>query len=172
MPELMINSSLNSTKPSVPSGFLAHRRHRGLVFALLGLAPLGFLDASYLTIEHFLNKVPPCTIVHGCEAVTTSPYSLIFGIPTALLGALYYLAIILALVYYLDSKRAIIIKLTASFTAVGFAFSLWLVYLQLFVIRAICLYCMLSALSSTALFIIGLLVLKSHRAFERQTAID
>lgn len=79
----------------------------------------------------------------------------------ALMGALYYLAIILALVLYLDLRRDWIIKWTARFTTMGFLFSLYLVYLQLFVIKAICQYCMLSALSSTGLFVIGVLVLRS-----------
>lgn len=168
----MTNSNPNSTTSSNPSGFWDHRRHRRLVFALLAFAPLGFLDASYLTIEHFLNRVPPCTLVHGCELVTTSSYSMIFGIPTALFGAFYYLLIILALVYYLDTKQLKVLRAAAAVTVVGFAFSLYLVYLQLFVLNAICLYCMVSALSSTILFILGMVVLKSHRTFKRgQTAV-
>lgn len=147
---------------------MSRPRHRWLVFGMLAVSALGFLDASYLTVEHFMNKVPPCSITRGCEAVTTSQYSLLFGIPLALLGAAYYLAVIIALIYYLDSRKPVMIKLIAKFTAVGFLFSVYLVYLQLAVIHAICQYCMLSALSSTALFIIGLMVLKSHRVFERQ----
>lgn len=161
----MTNLPNNLTKSSENSGFWAHRPHRRLVWGLLAIAPLGFLDATYLSVEHFLNRVPPCTIVHGCEAVTTSSYAVLFGIPMALLGALYYLAIILALVYYMDAKKTWIIKWTARLTVVGFLFSLYLVYLQLFVIHAICLYCMVSALSSTALFILGQLVLRSHRSY-------
>jgi len=141
-----------------------------MVWSLLGVSPLGFLDASYLSIEHFLNRVPPCSLTHGCETVTNSVYSSLFGIPLALLGALYYLAIIIALVYYLDSRRPIVIKAVAGFTAFGFVFSLYLVYLQVAVIHAICQYCMLSALSSTALFILGFMTLRSHRAFERQAS--
>ena len=162
----MMNSKESLIKPSQNSGFLAHRRHRRLFFGLLAVAPLGFLDAGYLAVEHFLNRVPPCSIVAGCEKVTTSQYSVIFGVPLALMGALYYLAIIVALILYLDLRRAWIIKWTARATAVGFVFSLYLVYLQLFVIKAICQYCMLSVLSSTGLFVIGLLVLRSHRVFD------
>jgi uncharacterized membrane protein len=146
--------------------FLAARRPRRLFFGMLALAAIGFIDAGYLAVEHFLNRVPPCSIISGCEKVTSSEYSVIFGVPMALLGALYYLAVILALVLYLDMRRDWMIKWTARVTAFGFVFSLWLVYLQLFVIKAICQYCMLSALSSTGLFVIGILVLRSHRAFK------
>jgi uncharacterized membrane protein len=165
-----MNSKENLIKPSENSGFLAHRSHRRLFLGLLVLAPLGFFDAGYLTVEHFLNQAPPCSLVSGCELVTTSSYSVIFGMPTALMGALYYLAIILALILYLDLRRDWIIKWTARFTTLGFLFSLWLVYLQLFVIKAICQYCMLSALSSTGLFVIGVLVLRSHRRLEQLNA--
>ncbi len=157
-------------KPSPNSGFLENRRGRRLFFALLAVAPVGFLDSVYLAVEHYLDRTPPCSIVSGCETVTTSAYSVIMGIPLALLGSLYYLGIIIALVYYLDSRKSWVLKWTSRFTVVGFLFSLYLVYLQLFVLHAICSYCMLSALSSTVLFILGMLVLKSHREHEIRPA--
>jgi uncharacterized membrane protein len=88
-------------------------------------------------------------------------------VPVALLGALYYLAVIIGLVYYFQSKKMIVLKCVAAFTSAGFVFSLWFVYLQLFVIHAICVWCMFSALTSTLLFILGIWVLKSHRAYEK-----
>ena len=148
------------TPPSPP-----HRKLARLALALLSVAPFGFVDASYLTAEHFLNRIPPCSIVHGCETVTTSGFSLIFGVPVALLGALYYFAVIIGLVYYFQSKKTIVLKSVAIFTSVGFAFSLWFVYVQLFLIRAICIWCMFSAFTSTLLFILGIWVLKSQHAY-------
>ncbi len=167
-----MNSKENLIKPSSPSGFLAQRGARRLFFGMLAVAALGFIDAGYLTVEHFLNRVPPCSLVSGCEKVTTSQYAVIYGVPMALMGALYYLAIILALVLYLDMRSDWIVKWTARFSAVGFLFSLWLVYLQLFVIKAICQYCMLSALSSTGLFVIGLLVLRSLSKNDGRSVIN
>jgi uncharacterized membrane protein len=166
----MQTSQENSTKPLPSEGFMSEKSRRRLVYALLAVAPLGFIDSAYLTIEHFLGSVPPCSVVRGCETVTTSSYSVIFGIPMALMGALYYLAIILGLVYYLDAKKSWMLKSVSISTAAGFFFSLYLVYLQLFVLKAICIYCMFSALTSTALFIFGLLVLKSLRSLERRAA--
>jgi len=149
---------------------MSDRRHRWLVWGMFVFSILGFLDAAYLTVEHFLNRVPPCSVVSGCEVVTTGPYSVLFGIPVALLGSLYYLAIILALVFYFDRRRDWVLRVVSCFTAAGFLFTLYLVYLMIFVIHAICTWCLLSALSSTALFILGLMVLKSHRVFERRLA--
>lgn len=172
MREPMMNSKENLTPPSSPNDLSAPRRLRRLSFGMLAFAAVGFIDAGYLTVEHFLNRVPPCTIISGCEKVTTSPYSIILGVPMALMGVVYYLAVILALVLYLDMRRDWIIKWTARVTAFGFVFSLWLVYLQLFVIKAICQYCMLSAATSIGLFAIGVLVLRSLSMNNEQHTMD
>ena len=52
-----------------------------------------------------------------------------------------------------------LLNLTARLTIIGLLASLWFIYLQLFVIKAICLYCMFSAFTSITLFIFGLFVL-------------
>ena len=120
------------------------------VTALL-VALIGFADATYLTIEHFQNVIPPCT-VGGCETVLTSSYSVIFGIPQAVLGALYYLAILVGLFAYLESKNRNILKWTMFIPVIGLLYEAWLVYLQFFVVHSICEYCMLSALVTLGLF--------------------
>jgi len=130
---------------------------------MLGVSILGFLDAAYLSLEHFLGSVPPCSIVAGCEQVTTSSYATIAGIPVALLGALYYLTILVLAIVYLDTKREILLRVIARLTIVGFVASLMFVYIQLFVIGAICLYCMFSALTSTTLFVLGMFVLSKMK---------
>ena len=130
-------------------------------YAFLLVSLLGFLDASYLTIEHYRGVVPPCAIVSGCAAVTTSQYSLIFDIPVALLGTLYYPIILLSLITYLDTKQEIILKWVARCTVLGLLASVYFVYLQTFVIKAWCLYCLGSATTSTILFILGIIVLKT-----------
>ena len=81
--------------------------------------------------------------------------------PISLLGALYYAFIILGVVAYFDTKRVGILTFIRYITASGFLVSLYLVYLQLFVIKAICLYCIGSAATSIFLFIIGVIVLKN-----------
>jgi uncharacterized membrane protein len=121
----------------------------GLIAALIG-----FADASYLTIEHYKNVIPPCS-VGGCETVLTSSYSTVAGIPEALLGAIYYLVILVGLFAYLDTKKPAILKWTLIIPILGFIYEVWLVYLQLFVIHSICEYCMLSALVTLVLFCIA-----------------
>ena len=104
------------------------------IFALIG-----FADAVFLTTQHYLGKIPPCTIVSGCETVLTSPYAVIAGVPLALLGALFYLAIL--------------IRPSRLLVALGFIASLGLLYLQIFVIKALCMYCLLSLVTSTGVFV-------------------
>lgn len=70
------------------------------------LALLGFVDATYLTILYYQNVIPPCSIAHGCETVLTSKYATIFfGIPTALLGAIYYLTIFISTLLFTQTKK-------------------------------------------------------------------
>lgn len=130
---------------------------------MLGVSILGFLDAAYLSLEHFLGRVPPCSIVEGCEQVTTSVYSIIAGVPVALLGAVFYLTVLVLSIVYLDTKRNGPLTFAACLTIIGFVASLAFVYIQLFVIHAICIYCMFSALTSTTLFILGMMVLRKTR---------
>ncbi len=126
-----------------------------LVFIFLLVAFLGFLDATYLTIEHFRGVAPPCTILEGCEQVTTSKYAVVLGVPVALAGSFYYLAVFVLSVLYLQTGKFGFFKLATLATVFGFLFSLWFLYLQLFVIDAICVYCIFSFLTSTALLVLG-----------------
>lgn len=116
---------------------------------------LGFSDATFLTVEHFLGSPIPCSVFGGCDAVTNSVYSNIGPIPIALLGSLYYLTLVILGIIYIDTKKEIPLKIASYITVVGFLVSLILVYLQIFVINAICLYCMISALISLVLFLSG-----------------
>lgn len=128
-----------------------------MTYLFLFLSALGFLDSAFLTFQHY-NKDPfSCPLFGGCEQVTTSVYSEIFGIPVALLGAMYYGFIFsLSLYSYLASKKQII-KIAGYFTTVGLLCSVYLVYLMAVVINAFCFYCVISALSSTLLFVVFLL---------------
>lgn len=133
-----------------------------LIWSLIIVSFIGFLDASYLTIAHYTGLALRCSVFNGCDQVTTSPYSVILGIPVALLGVFYYLAILLATLFYFDSRKAWLPKYIAWATNAGLAASVWFVFLQLFVIKAICQYCMISATTSTLLFIFGIIIIKQY----------
>ncbi len=140
-----------SSKPLTPI-------HRGFVWAFIVIGFLGFLDATFLTAEHYLGPLLGCPIFGGCDKVLISPYSAVGGIPVALFGAIYYLAVFILGIAYFDTGRTRILKLAAGLTPLGLIASLWFLYLQLFVIKALCFYCLLSLVTSTLLFILGLVL--------------
>lgn len=120
----------------------------------------GFLDSSYLTVQHYRGAAVPCSIVEGCEEVLNSPYSEWKGMPVSLFGAVYYLAVFVLLAVFFDSGRTKILSFLARFAAVGLLASLYFLYLQLFVIGAVCLYCLGSATTSVLLFVLGILLVR------------
>jgi uncharacterized membrane protein len=116
--------------------------------AVLSLA--GLADAVYLTVEHLTGRSVRCSVTSGCSEVLGSPYATIGGYPLALFGALaYFTAFSLATLAAFGSRRAE--NLFAVLVALMFATSLWLLYLQAFVLRAFCQYCLLSAAITTLL---------------------
>jgi uncharacterized membrane protein len=122
-----------------------------VVAAVLSL--LGLADALYLTIEHVTGQSVRCTILAGCSAVLSSPYAVVAGIPLAAIGAAAYFAVfslaILTLFGYSSAG-----KLMRALVVLMFLVSLWLIYLQAFVIREFCQYCLLSALITTTLLVV------------------
>jgi len=116
--------------------------------AVLSLA--GLADAVYLTVEHLTGRSVRCTVTSGCSEVLASPYATIGDYPLALLGALaYFTAFSLATLAAFGSQRAG--NLFALLVGLMFAVSLWLLYLQAFVLHAFCQYCLLSAAITTLL---------------------
>ncbi len=110
------------------------------VVSLVGLA-----DAIYLTVEHLAGRSVKCTIVSGCSEVLSSQYATVGGIPLALVGAIaYFVVFSLATLAAFGYKG--VGKLLTFVVGVMFITSLWLVYLQAFVIKAFCQFCLLSAL--------------------------
>jgi uncharacterized membrane protein len=111
---------------------------RSLRIAAGAVALAGLVVAGYLTWVHFDDAALVCVAGGGCETVQESEYAEIAGIPVALLGLGSY-AIVLALVLW-DAPTA---RLGAAMLAlVGLVFSLYLLALQLFVIDAVCVWCL------------------------------
>ena len=139
-----------------------------LILAIAALSFLGFVDASYLTADHYLKLPLPCTITHGCDTVLTSRYATVGFIPVSVFGVLYYLAILLLGVYFYTSENPSkkIIRTIFGFTCVGLIASCYLIYLQLAVIHAICMYCMGSALITFLLFVLSLILFRAVRGGE------
>lgn len=127
--------------------------------ALLSL--FGLADALYLTIEHVTGQSVKCTIISGCSAVLSSPYAVVAGIPLAAVGAAaYFSAFSLAILTLFGYSQAG--RLLTALVVVMFLVSLWLIYLQAFVIREFCQYCLLSALITTTLLVVVFINRRLH----------
>ncbi|MFZ2200121.1 MAG: vitamin K epoxide reductase family protein [Microgenomates group bacterium] len=134
---------------------------RVLPYLIIVLALAGVIDASYLTYEHYARIVPPCSIhwwLTDCGRVLNSSYSIFLGIvPLALLGVFQYTAELLLSIYIFMTNSALTKKLLLLLSTMGLLFSAHFVYLMIFVIHAICLYCFASAIISLFLFILSLI---------------
>lgn len=139
-----------------------HLKNKFIFYSLI-VAFLGFLDAAYLTILHFKNINPPCTIA-GCEVVLTSKYAVILGIPMALLGSLFYLSVILVCLLILTNFRMVFLKIFYLLAATGLFVSALLMGIQAFVLHAFCQYCLLSAATSTGIAILAYLEFKNRKS--------
>lgn len=115
----------------------------GSLRGLLALvATAGVLISAYLTWTHVWGVPPVCVGGGGgCETVQTSRYSEIAGVPVAALGLLAYAALLLSAV--LRGESAVFLGLFVAL--VGVLFSAYLTYLELFVIGAVCQWCVASA---------------------------
>ena len=119
-----------------------------IIAALLALVGLG--DSIYLTVQHITGESLRCTIISGCSEVLSSPYAQVGSVPLAAIGAAAYFT-----VFSLATLAAFGYRFTLPFlkivVALMFLTTLWLLYLQAFVIRHFCQYCLLSAAVTTAL---------------------
>jgi uncharacterized membrane protein len=131
---------------------------RGLRIAAVLVTLAGIVIAGYLTWAHFADQSVVCVQGGGCEEVQESSYSEIAGIPVAALGLAAYLTMLALLVW--DAPVA---RLSAATLALlGLFFSAYLVVVQLFVIDAVCVWCMANDLVvAPALAILTLLRLRS-----------
>jgi uncharacterized membrane protein len=117
----------------------------------------GLAISAYLTYAHYTTaKVLACSDAGfvNCAAVTTSSYSQIFGVPVSDTGLAYFL--VMAALCSSPAWRSnfwIVRASRVAFASLGAAMVVWLVYAELYRLRAICLYCSLIHLTAVALFI-------------------
>lgn len=131
-------SNMNDSRPGAA-------RHPALIYGPAMLVSLiGLGDSIYLTIQHLTGQSVRCTVTTGCSAVLSSQYATIAGVPTAAFGALAYFTAFslatLAAFGYERARTALVILVTLMLIM-----TLWLLYVQMFVLRAYCEYCLLSA---------------------------
>ena len=123
---------------------------RRLRLAAIVLAVIGLGVAAYLTYVHYDGIKPVCGLGGDCEKVQTSEWADLAGVPVALLGLIGYATILATLL--VDREQA---RIAGALVAlVGFGFSAYLTYRELFSIDAICPWCVASAVIMTLLAIV------------------
>lgn len=130
-------------------------------YSLFLLSFLGFLDSTYLTILHYKNAIPPCT-VSGCEFVLTSKFATVLGIPIALFGSFFYLGVLLSALLFFQTKNKKLLFFLVGLTNIGFVVSLVLLFIQAGILHHFCQYCLASEVISTALFVVVLFGVKQN----------
>jgi uncharacterized membrane protein len=122
----------------------------------IALTVLGLLVSIYMTIYKFTDNDSMCIGSGDCKAVNQSGYSEVNGIPVALIGVAGYLSI-LALIY-LERKPGFFQEnggmLLFGTTLVGFLFTVWLIFVEVALLKKFCPFCITSQIAMTLIFIL------------------
>jgi len=105
-------------------------KNNKLILYSLILGFLGFIVATYLTILHYKNALPPCSLTSNCEKVLTSQFATIGPVPLALLGSVFYLTVIVLCILILTNYKKLFLNAFYFLVASGFVVSLVLIYIQ------------------------------------------
>jgi len=122
--------------------------------ALLALAGIGV--SAYLSAKRLSGGSLVCTRWAQCDTVNNSVYAVMYGVPVAFLGLAGYLALLVLALIALTSngtaqRRVLLVSFLLALGGVGF--SLYLTYLELYVIHAVCSWCVASAIIITLLML-------------------
>lgn len=127
------------------------------VLTLVITAMVGLLNTIYLSYCALMNKPVACLFLpeEWCKKVQYSSYSRTMGIPNPYLGLAMLVAILFLIFLFLES--AVPFWVIFALVSAGFLFSLYFTYIQVVVIKALCTWCVVSALVFSALFVTSLL---------------
>jgi uncharacterized membrane protein len=145
------------------SQFTGHVNWRLWLMRILALAGMGV--SAYLTWAHLAHQSVACGQSQDCDMVQQSVYSEVGGIPVALLGLMAYTALFALTLLrgrvaeHLDNYIPLAVF---GISLIGVLYSAYLTYLEVFVIYAICRWCVSSALIITAIFLLSLPDLKAE----------
>lgn len=145
--------------------------HRWSRPVMAGIASIGAAVTAYLTYTKLTGNEAACP-TQGCDIVLSSPYATVFGLPLALFGFLAYASIVVLAIAPLvarslkGEKRDALENWTGLLLFMGatamLVFSSYLMYLLVFEIKAICVYCVASAVFSAALFVLAIVGREWH----------
>jgi uncharacterized membrane protein len=143
---------MSAQNPATPDSSRDTLRKRLYAVAAI-VALLGLADGIYLTVEHVTGRTAECIASSGCQDVLSSKYAAMGPIPLAALGAFaYFTAFSAALLAAFGYRKCG--TFFALVVVMMFGTTLWLLYLQAFVLHAFCDYCLFSAGVTTVLTLI------------------
>jgi len=124
-----------------------------VIYLMFILSFLGFLNALYLTFGYFYGSNLVCFLANnGCQKVLEGNYSQFLGLPIPLLGSIFFLTLLFFIFYFIRFQK--LIDLLKSLIIIGFIFSVYLLYLQAFVVKSWCIFCLFSAFICFSIFIL------------------
>ena len=118
----------------------------------------GFVISLYLTFVHYRGYVSPCYVVHGCEEVQTSAYSVILGVPLALVGTLFFALMFYLGIGLLTSSRVLLVRVYKVLAFAGALAIIPLFLLQAVVLKAFCSYCVATEALMLLLWVLSFLL--------------
>jgi uncharacterized membrane protein len=126
--------------------------------SLLALAVIGLLVSVYMTVYKLTDNNSMCLGNGDCSTVNASRYAEVNGIPVALIGVLGYAAILAGL--YFEAKSRGFLQQNATLLVfglalTGFLFTVWLIYVEVVLIKALCPFCVTSQIAMTLIFILA-----------------
>jgi uncharacterized membrane protein len=134
------------------------RGSQGWLWAPVVLAAGGVLVSGYLSVKRFTGGSLACSRWEECDVVNNSMYAKFYGVPVAFIGLAGYLVLMCLAMAALQRQGTTQRRLLALgfLLALGaFGFSVYLTYLEIYVIEAICTWCVISATLITLLAIVG-----------------
>jgi uncharacterized membrane protein len=130
--------------------------HPGIILAFLDV--IGLAIAAYLSVVELQGGVPLCGPIKGCEEVARSEYSRIGGIPVAVFGVILSLVLLTLALAWWRTDLYVLLLAHYGLSLAGVLFEVYFLYLQVFVIGAVCIWCTSYGVSLIARFVIALVV--------------
>jgi uncharacterized membrane protein len=123
---------------------------------------VGFAISVYLTFVHYRGYVSPCYVVHGCEQVQTSRFSVILGVPVALLGTAFFAVMFYLGIALLTRSGVKLLRTYKVLAYLGALAVIPLFLLQAIALRAFCSYCVASEAIMLAMWFVSFLLPSSE----------
>ncbi len=124
------------------------------------LALAGLLISLYLASTKLAGEIPVCGPIRGCETVNTSPYSELLGIPVALFGAGFSVVLLGAAIRWWRAGDVLALRVAYALGLIGVIFVAYLTYLEIFVVGAVCIWCVGYAASILAGFLVAVVAVR------------